>query len=87
MFITHTYVHIFSVRLTFILTRELNFCPVEPAYTTSNGTRKVTNGVSKSPANSGMEEDGSVGSTGSVTDSTGTQDEEEENRTLAMTEM
>ncbi|XP_035704090.1 fibronectin type-III domain-containing protein 3A isoform X3 [Folsomia candida] len=59
----------------------------EPAYTTSNGTRKVTNGVSKSPANSGMEEDGSVGSTGSVTDSTGTQDEEEENRTLAMTEM
>lgn len=46
----------------------------------------MANGAPKSPANGGMEEDGSVGSTGSVT-STGTQDEEEENRTLALTEM
>lgn len=59
----------------------------ETTYATTNGNRKVGNGVPKSPGNGGgMEEDGSVGSTGSVT-STGTQDEEEENRTLAMTEM
>ncbi|CAL8127421.1 unnamed protein product [Orchesella dallaii] len=48
--------------------------------------RNISNGTSKPTTNGGAEEDGSVGSTGSVT-STGTQDEEEENRMLAQTEM
>lgn len=54
----------------------------------NNGSnRRVgTNGTSKSAGATGAEEDGSVGSTGSVT-STGTQDEEEEHRVLAQTEM
>ncbi len=46
----------------------------------------MNNGTAKPTTNGGVEEEGSVGSTGSVT-STGTQDEEEENRLLAQTEM
>lgn len=50
----------------------------------NNSRRNAPNGPSK--AASGGEEEGSVGSTGSVT-STGTQDEEEETRLLALSEM
>ena len=52
----------------------------------NNQRRNVPNGNLKSPGAGGVEEEGSVGSTGSVT-STGTQDEEEESRIQAQTEM
>ncbi|CAG7731816.1 unnamed protein product [Allacma fusca] len=56
-------------------------------YNNNNSQRRnVPNGTLKSPNGGIVEEDGSVGSTGSVT-STGTQDEEEESRIQAQTEM
>lgn len=57
----------------------------DTSYVNTN-RRNMNNGTAKPTTNGGVEEEGSVGSTGSVT-STGTQDEEEETRMLAQTEM